>query len=92
MSAVQGKGELPVPEEMEIETQDIDETVYEAIERESSWLLKAIALSTALLARLAAVAALKAGARLDPSRSLIPYQNKIIYLQQFSRQAPVPFD
>ena len=50
MSAVQGKGELPVPEEMEIETQDIDETVYEAIERESSWLLKAIALSTALLA------------------------------------------
>ena len=48
MSAVQGRGELPVPEEMEIETQDIDETVHEAIERESSWLLKAISLTLPL--------------------------------------------
>jgi hypothetical protein len=32
----------PVPEEMEVETQDIHETVQEAIEREGSWLLNAM--------------------------------------------------
>jgi hypothetical protein len=59
-----------VPEEMEVETQDIHETVHEAIEREGSWLLKAIALTTALLATLAAVAALKASATVNEALML----------------------
>ena len=55
---------------MEVETQDIHETVHEAIEREGSWLLKAIALTTALLATLGAVAALKAGAAVNEALML----------------------
>jgi len=51
-----------VPEDMEVDTENMHETVHEAIERESHWLLKAIALRTALLTTIAAVAALRAGA------------------------------
>ena len=59
-----------MPEEVEFETEDVHETVHEAIEREGSWLLKAIALTTALLATLAALAALKAGATVNEALML----------------------
>ncbi len=50
-----------VPEEIEIDTDKIQEDVKEQLEREGGSLLKAIALTTALFAALAAVAALHAG-------------------------------
>lgn len=50
-----------MPEEVEIETERIDEQIKEHLEREGGSLLKAIALTTALFAALAAVAALRAG-------------------------------
>ena len=50
-----------MPEEVEIETERINEQVKEQLEREGGSLLKAIALTTALFAALAAVAALHAG-------------------------------
>jgi len=59
-----------VPEEIEFETQDVHETVHEAIEREGNWLLKAIALSTALFAALAALASLHAGAKVNEALML----------------------
>jgi hypothetical protein len=54
-----------MPEEIELNTEDIDERVHEAVERKSDWLLKAIALTTAFLATIAAVAALRAGATVN---------------------------
>ena len=59
-----------MPEEIEFETQDVHETVHEAIEREGNWLLKAIALSTALFAALAALASLHAGAKVNEALML----------------------
>jgi len=50
-----------VPEEVEIDTDKLNEDIKEEIEREGGTLLKAIALTTALFAALAAVAALRAG-------------------------------
>src|ERR1700682_4862370 len=50
-----------MPEEVEIETERIDEQIKEQLEREGGSLLKAIALTTALFAALAAIAALRAG-------------------------------
>jgi hypothetical protein len=50
-----------VPEEVEIDTEKLGEQIKEEIEREGGMLLKAIALTTALFAALAAVAALRAG-------------------------------
>jgi len=50
-----------LPEEVEIETERIDEQIKEQLERQGGSLLKAIALTTALFAALAAVAALQAG-------------------------------
>jgi len=50
-----------VPEEVEIDTDQLDEEIKEELEREGGTLLKAIALTTALFAALAAVAALRAG-------------------------------
>jgi hypothetical protein len=50
-----------VPEEVEIPTERIDEQIKEQLEREGGSLLRAIALTTALFAALAAVAALRAG-------------------------------
>lgn len=50
-----------MPEEVDIDTDKIDEQIKEELEREGGRLLKAIALTTALLAALAAVAALRAG-------------------------------
>ena len=59
-----------MPEEIEFETQDVHETVHEAIEREGNWLLKAIALSTALFAALAALASMHAGAKVNEALML----------------------
>jgi len=50
-----------MPEEVEVETERIDEQIKEQLEREGGSLLKTIALTTALFAALAAVAALRAG-------------------------------
>jgi hypothetical protein len=50
-----------VPEQVEIDTDKLGEQIKEEIEREGGTLLKAIALTTALFAALAAVAALRAG-------------------------------
>ena len=50
-----------MPEEVEVPTERIDEQIKEQLEREGGRLLKAIALTTALFAALAAVAALLAG-------------------------------
>ena len=51
-----------MPEGPEIETEKLHEEIEEEFEREGSPFLKRIALSTALIAALAAVAALQAGA------------------------------
>ena len=52
---------MRVPEEIEIDTDKIEDDVKEQLEREGGSLLKAIALTTALFAALAALAALRAG-------------------------------
>ncbi len=50
-----------MPEEIEIDTDKIEDDVKEQLEREGGSLLKAIALTTALFAAFAAIAALRAG-------------------------------
>ena len=50
-----------MPEEPELDTDKLHEDIHEEVEREGGLLLKAIALTTALFAALAAVAALLAG-------------------------------
>ena len=50
-----------MPEEVDIDTDKLDEEIKEELEREGGTLLKAIALTTALFAALAAIAALRAG-------------------------------
>lgn len=50
-----------MPEEVEIDTDKLNEDIKEEIERQGGSLLKAIALTTALFAALAAIAALRAG-------------------------------
>ena len=54
-----------MPEGPEIETETLTEKIHEQVEHEGSTLLKRIALSTALFAALAAIAALKAGATVN---------------------------
>jgi len=54
-----------MPEGPEVDTDKLHETVQEQAEREGSRLLKGIALTTALLAALAAIAALRAGATVN---------------------------
>src|SRR5437667_6939073 len=54
-----------MPEAPEIDTDKLHETIHEQVEREGSRLLRGIALTTALLAALAAIAALKAGATVN---------------------------
>src|SRR5579864_581431 len=55
------EGGLRVPEEVEIDTDDLNEEIKEEVERQGGRLLRAIALTTALFAAMAAVAALLAG-------------------------------
>ncbi len=50
-----------MPEEVEIDIDKLDDEIKEELEREGGTLLKAIALTTALFAALAAIAALRAG-------------------------------
>jgi hypothetical protein len=50
-----------MPEEPEVETDKLHEQIHEELEREGGSMLRAIALTTALFAALAAVAALRAG-------------------------------
>ncbi len=59
-----------MPEEMEVEPEKLEEAIHEALESEGGRLIKAIALSTALLAALAAVAALQAGATVNEALML----------------------
>jgi hypothetical protein len=54
-----------MPEAPEIDTDKLHETIHEQVEREGSRLLRGIALTTALLAALAAIAALRAGATVN---------------------------
>ncbi len=54
-----------MPEEPEIETEKLHEAIHEELERDGGRLLRTIALTTALLAAFAAVAALHAGATVN---------------------------
>jgi hypothetical protein len=54
-----------MPEAPEVETDKLDEQIHEELEHVGGSLLKAIALSTALLAAFAAVAALRAGSTVN---------------------------
>src|SRR5712692_9079771 len=54
-----------MPEGPEIDTDKLHETIHEQLEREGGALLRKIALTTALLAALAAIAALGAGATVN---------------------------
>ena len=54
-----------MPEGPEVETEKLHEAIHEAMEKEGGSFLTLIALSTAILAALAAIAALKAGATVN---------------------------
>jgi uncharacterized protein DUF4337 len=54
--------EAAMPEAPEVETERLHEAIHEELEKRGGTLLRAIALSTALLAALAAIASLRAGA------------------------------
>ena len=54
-----------MPEEPEVETEKLSEAIHEELERESGGFLKRIALTTAVLAAFAAVAALQAGSTVN---------------------------
>src|SRR5512137_2568595 len=54
-----------MPEGPEIETEKLHEVIHEELERDGGTFLRRIALSTAILAVLAAVAALRAGATVN---------------------------
>ena len=54
-----------MPEEAEVETENLHEAIQEELEREGGAFLKRIALTTAVLAALAAIASLKAGATVN---------------------------
>jgi hypothetical protein len=59
-----------MPEGPEVDLDKLKETIDEEIEREGGRLLRAIALSTAILAALAAVASLKAGGTVNEALAL----------------------
>jgi hypothetical protein len=59
-----------MPEGPEVDLDKLKETIDEEIEREGGQLLRAIALSTAILAALAAVASLKAGGTVNEALAL----------------------
>jgi hypothetical protein len=54
-----------MPEGPEVETEKLHEAIHEELEKEESGFLRTIALTTALLAAFAAVAALRAGATVN---------------------------
>jgi hypothetical protein len=59
-----------MPEGPEIETDNLQEKIHEETEREGGALLRTIALTTALLAALAALASLRAGATVNEALAL----------------------
>jgi len=59
-----------MPEEIEIDTDKLREAIDEEIEREGGTLLRTIALSTAIFAALAAIAALEAGGTVNEALAL----------------------
>jgi hypothetical protein len=59
-----------MPEEIEVDTDKLREAIHEEFEHEGGNLVKAIALSTSLLAAFAAVAALQAGATVNEALAL----------------------
>jgi hypothetical protein len=54
-----------MPEGPEVETEKLHEAIHEELEREESGFLRTIALTTAILAALAAIASLRAGATVN---------------------------
>jgi len=61
---------MAVPEGPEIDTDKLRETIDEEIEKEGSTLLRTVALTTAILAALAAIASLKAGGTVNEALAL----------------------
>ena len=59
-----------MPEEPEVETEKLHEAIHEAFEKEGGRLLRRVALSTALMAALAAVAAEQAGGTANEALAL----------------------
>jgi hypothetical protein len=59
-----------MPEAPEVETERLHEAIHEEMEREGGSLLRTIALTTALLAALAALASLRAGATVNEALAL----------------------
>ena len=59
-----------MPEDIEIDTDSLRETIDREIERETGGLLRAIALTTALFAALAAIASLEAGGTVNEALAL----------------------
>ena len=59
-----------MPEEPEVDTERLHEAVHEELEREGGGYLRQIALTTAVLAALASVASLKAGATVNEALAL----------------------
>lgn len=59
-----------MPEEQEVETEQLREAVKEELEREGGAFLKRVALTTALLAALAAIASLEAGGTVNEALAL----------------------
>ncbi|HZX89315.1 MAG TPA: DUF4337 domain-containing protein [Rudaea sp.] len=61
---------MAVPEGPEVDTDKLRETIDEEIEKEGSSLLRTVALTTAILAALAAIASLKAGGTVNEALAL----------------------
>ena len=61
---------MAVPEGPEVDTDKLRETIDEEIEKEGSKLLRTVALTTAILAALAAIASLKAGGTVNEALAL----------------------
>jgi Domain of unknown function (DUF4337) len=59
-----------MPESPEVETEKLHEAIHEELEKEGGSLLRRIALTTALLAALAAVASLRAGGTVNEALAL----------------------
>jgi len=59
-----------MPEGPEVETEKLHEAIHEELEKEGGWLIRTIALSTAILAAVAALASLRAGATVNEALAL----------------------
>jgi hypothetical protein len=68
---------MAMPEGPEIDTDKLRETIDEEIEKEGSTLLRTVALTTAILAALAAIASLQAGATVNEALALKTESNRL---------------